>query len=138
MKNKLKIFIFLLLGLLIIGIVSMKDSIQEKYLQKNQTQEQNPFYGTWTVSGGDTVWGFNRDHTGYVDVGKNAFFGANGNRGKTFFNYTFDNKTILIYNYIPCESLYYPCKEPPQNIEYKFIDRNTLIIKDNVLEKSGW
>jgi hypothetical protein len=70
-------------------------------------------------------------------VGSGSFYNQNLKSGKTFFKYNIDRNKVKIYEVIPCDKSYYPCNNPSYS-EYKFIDKNTLIMGDNVLEKSWW
>ena len=136
MINKLRMFVFL--GLLIVGVIFISGCVQENDPTKRQTQESNPLLGTWKLSGTDGIYVFNKDNTGYFDTGSNsAIYSQNGKSGKTFFKYNIDVNKITIYDIVPCSKSYYPCKNP-SNIEYEFIDKNTLILGNAVLEKSKW
>lgn len=121
-----------------IEVVFISGCVQENDLTKIQTQESNPLLGTWKISGTDAIWVFNKDYTGYVDMGSGSVvFNQNLKSGKTFFKYNIAGNKVTIYDIVPCDQSYYPCHNP-SNSEYKFIDKNTLILGDNVLEKSWW
>ena len=125
------------LGILNIGVVFISGCLQEDDLSKGQNQGSNPLQGTWKTSGTDAIWVFNKDNTGYVDVGSESIFVQNLNHGKTYFKYKIEGSKVIVYEYMPCSKTYYPCNNP-SNFDYKFIDKSTLIMGDSVLEKSWW
>lgn len=134
MVYKLRIIIFLILT---VGVVFISGCLQNDDLTKVQTQDSDPLIGTWKTSGTEGIWVFNKDHTGYVDAGSDSVFPQNLNHGKTYFKYKINGSNVIVYDYMPCAKSYYPCNNP-SNFEYKFIDKNTLIMGNSVLEKSWW
>jgi hypothetical protein len=144
MINKLKMFIFL--GLLMIGVVFTSGCVQEKAPTNTQLQEANPLVGTWKnsrtdINGNtyDAVYHFGEDYNGFVDTGRSTtIFPVNGKGGKTFFKYNIQENKLTLYDFVPCtpKTMLYTCQ--PTQPEYKFYDKNTLVISGDVFEKSWW